>query len=74
MSIHVPCFCSYCVSWSTLNNRGPTDPKSTATTKNTKLKLLNVASWYNEICEAKQRTPKYCSVKSNGNNRPNRAS
>jgi hypothetical protein len=42
--------------------------------KNTRLKLLkmNAAIWFNKICKTKQMTPKYCSIKINGNNRQNR--
>jgi len=41
--------------------------------KNTKLKLLttNGAIWFNKICETKQLTPKYLSIKINGINRQN---
>jgi hypothetical protein len=41
--------------------------------RNTKLKLLttNAAIWFNKICKTKQMTPKYFSIKINGNNRQN---
>jgi hypothetical protein len=42
--------------------------------KNTKLKLpkTNAAIWFNKIFKTKQLTPKYFSIKINGNNRQNR--
>ena len=42
--------------------------------KNTRLKLLktNAGVWFNKICKTKQLTPKYFSIKINGNNRQNR--
>ena len=52
-------------------NRGPTGKNLQQLQKNTSLKLLktSAAIWFNKICKTKQLTPKYLSIKINGNNR-----
>jgi hypothetical protein len=48
----------------------PQQAKSTVQYRNTKLKLLkmNAAVWFNKMCQSKQLTPKYISIKVNGHN------